>query len=280
LQKQASMLVQKFLFTLGLDRDRAVTKPFDGGQDIVGGFGPAEGLGVGIAGVDVGGDSGLQRGSRAVGAALDLLVGEQGKEALDLVDPRRGCRREVHLPAEPFGKPVADQFGLMARRVVDDDVDVEIGGYLLLDGIQEAAEFLRPMARHACVDDGSGLHVEGGKERGRPVPLIVMSAPFGLPWSHGQQRRGAIQRLDLRFLIDAQHQPVVRRVEIEADDIAHRVNEEGIGRQLEGFAAVRLQRKRPPDAMYGRDRQRARTPVSGGSRHRLQCRRHHFGTKG
>src|SRR4029077_362900 len=111
--------------------------------------------------------------------ALDLLVGEQGKEALDLVDPRRGCRCEVHLPAGSFGKPVADQFGLMARRAVDDDVDVEIGGYMVLDGVEEAAEFLRPVARHACADNGSGLDVEGGTERGRPVPLIVISAPFG-----------------------------------------------------------------------------------------------------
>ena len=72
---------------MGLDGDGAVTKSFDGGQDVVGGFGPAKGLGVGIAGVDVGGDSGLQRGSRAVGVALDLLVGEQCEAALDLVDP-------------------------------------------------------------------------------------------------------------------------------------------------------------------------------------------------
>ncbi len=84
---RSSILNQKFLSTLGLDGDCAVTKPFDGGQDVVGGFGPAKGLGVGIAGVDVGGDGGLRRGSRAVGAALDLLVGEQGEEALDLVDP-------------------------------------------------------------------------------------------------------------------------------------------------------------------------------------------------
>src|SRR6266478_427596 len=84
---RASVPNQKFLSTMGLDGDRAVTKPFDGGQDVVGGFGPAKGLGVGIAGVDVGGDGGLQRGGRAVGAALDLLVGEQREEALDLVDP-------------------------------------------------------------------------------------------------------------------------------------------------------------------------------------------------
>src|SRR5258708_1292637 len=86
-RKVASVLNQKFLFTLGLNHDGAAAKPFDGGQDVVGGFGPAKGLGVGIAGVDVNGDGGLQRGSRAVGAALDLLVGEQGEEALDLGDP-------------------------------------------------------------------------------------------------------------------------------------------------------------------------------------------------
>ena len=96
------------------------------------------------------------------------------------------------MPAEPFGEPVADQFGLMARGIVHDDVNVEIVRDMLFEGVEEAAEFLRPVARHAFADDGSGLHVEGGKERGRPVPPIVMSAPFGLPWSHWQQRLGAI----------------------------------------------------------------------------------------
>src|SRR5947208_874733 len=87
IDRSSSVPTQKYLCTLRLDGDRAVTKPFDRGQDVVGGFGPAKGLGVGIAGVDVAGDSGLQRDSGAVGAALDLLVGEQGEEALDLVDP-------------------------------------------------------------------------------------------------------------------------------------------------------------------------------------------------
>src|ERR1700746_1511779 len=85
----------------------------------------------------------------------------------------------MHMPAEPFGEPVAGQFGLMARGIVHDDVNVEIGGDMLFDGVKEAAEFLRPVARHAFADDGSGLYVEGGKERGRPVPLIVMGAPLG-----------------------------------------------------------------------------------------------------
>ena len=60
------------------------------------------------------------------------------------------------------------------------------------------------------------------------MTLIVMGAPFGLPGSHWQQRLGTIQRLDLRFLIDAEHQRVVRRVEIEADDVAHLVHKQRV----------------------------------------------------
>ena len=52
------------------------------------------------------------------------------------------------------------------------------------------------------------------------------------------------------FFIDAEHQRTIRRVEVEADDVAHLLDEQRIGRQLEGLAAVRLQRERPPDAMH------------------------------
>jgi hypothetical protein len=49
-------------------------------------FGPAERVGIGIAGVNVG-DGRLQFYGRPIRAASDLLVGEQGEKALDLVDP-------------------------------------------------------------------------------------------------------------------------------------------------------------------------------------------------
>src|SRR6266850_2423715 len=51
------------------------------------------------------------------------------------------------MPAKPFGEPVADQFGLMARGIVHDDVNVEIGGDMLFDGVEEAA---RPSSRLAA----------------------------------------------------------------------------------------------------------------------------------
>ena len=98
-----------------MDGDGTAAEPFDGREDIFGGLGPAEGLGIGIAGVDIGGDGRLQLLGGAVSAALDLLLAEEREEALDLVDPGRGGRREVRVPAGPLGEPVADQLGLVAR---------------------------------------------------------------------------------------------------------------------------------------------------------------------
>jgi hypothetical protein len=55
--------------------------------------------------------------------------------------------------------------------------------------------------------------------------------------------------LDLALLIDAQNQRSIGRVEIETDDIANLLEEQGIGRQLEGLGAVRLKAEGLPDAM-------------------------------
>ena len=73
----ASVLIQKFLSTLSLDGDGTTAKPFDRREDILGGFGPAEGLGIGIAGIDIGGNGRLQLLDGAVRTALDLLLAEE-----------------------------------------------------------------------------------------------------------------------------------------------------------------------------------------------------------
>jgi hypothetical protein len=52
------------------------------------------------------------------------------------------------------------------------------------------------------------------------MPAVVVSAPFRLVEAHGQQRRGPVQRLDLALLVDADHDRVLWRVEIQTDDIA------------------------------------------------------------
>lgn len=77
------------------------------------------------------------------------------------------------------------------------------------------------MAGEALADDLADLYVEGGEERERAMPLVVVGAALGLAGAHWQQRLGAIERLDLALLVDAQHHRAVRRVEIEPNDVAH-----------------------------------------------------------
>ena len=120
---------------------------------------------------------------------------------------------------------------------------------------QELAEFDRAVTLVAAADDLAGGDVQGGEQRGRAVPLVIMAAPLDLPWPHRQQRLGAVERLDLRLFIDAEHQGAVGRIDVEPDNVAHPrsgrgqalVDKQRVGRQLEGLGAVRLQAEGAPD---------------------------------
>src|SRR5271169_5304708 len=75
---------------------------------------------------------------------------------------------------------------------------------------------------------------------------------------HGQNRLGTIQRLNLALFIDTQHQGVVGRVQVEADNIAYLLDEEQVGRDLKAPAAMRLNCKRLEQTMHRRFRNPAR----------------------
>lgn len=60
---------------------------FDGSQNLVCGLCPLEGPRVSVVHVDEGADVGLELPDGCVDASLDLLSGEFGEPALDLIDP-------------------------------------------------------------------------------------------------------------------------------------------------------------------------------------------------
>ena len=78
------------------------------------------------------------------------------------------------------------------------------------------------------------------------------------------------------LLIDAQHHGMVRRVDVQADNVANLLNHQRVGRQLEGLAMVKTQPEGPPDATDGhateahRPCKRAGAPVRSAGRGRLQ----------
>ena len=238
--------------------DCSEAEPLDGGEDVIGGFGPFEGFGVLVCRVDVVEDGALQLLGGAMDAAPDLFVGQQPEPALDLVEPGGAGGCEMGLPARPFGEPVADRLGLVGPVVVHDDVDVEISRDVRLDEVEEFAELSGPMARETFADDLSRGDVEGREERGRAVALVVVAAPLRLPGAHRQEGLGTVQGLDLALFVDTENQGTIRRRQIQTDDVADLLHEEGIARQLEGLRAMRLQAEGPPDAMNGRGRVAAR----------------------
>ena len=186
----------------GGDVEGFETEAFYGGEDIVGGFGPAEGLWVGVDGVEVGSDRGLQFRGRAVDAAADLLFGDVGEEALDLIDPRAGGRGEVNMPSRPRAEPLSDRLGLVGGVVVHHEVDVEAARDIAFDLAQEAQELASAMTGIAAPDDLAGGGVESSEQAEGSVTRIVVGAPLDLARAHRQKRLRSVQRLDLALFVD------------------------------------------------------------------------------
>ena len=69
---------------------------------------------------------------------------------------------------------------------------------------------------------------------------------IGYPGNHRQDRRGALQSLDLRLFVYREDRRVRRRREVQADHVADLVDRQRVGRDLEGLGAPGLQAERPP----------------------------------
>src|SRR6202163_441067 len=200
-------------------------------------------------------------------AAANLTLGEQRKEALDLVEPGTAGRRQMHVPTRPAVKPVADGGGLVGCVVIDDQMHVKISRHGAPDLVEELAELDGAVAPVAFSDHSAGGNVEGGKQRGGAVTLVVVAAPRRLARTHRQHWLAPVERLDLRLLIDAKQDRMGWRRDVEANHIAHLGDKIRVGGQLEGLQSVRLQAEGAPNALHSGNRQAtgtrhaARTPM-------------------
>ena len=120
-----------------------------------------------------------------------------------------------------------------------------------LDGVEELDELLVGVARHAAADHGAVEDVEGGEQGGRAVTLVVVGHGAAFAGLHGQAGLGAVERLDLRFLVDRDDDGMDGRVHVEADDIFDLFSEGRVGGRLEGADPVGLKTVRLPDALHG-----------------------------
>jgi len=95
---------------------------------------------------------------------LEPASGQLGKKALDRVEPGGRGRGEVELKALVPSEPGANLGMLVPGVIVDNQMHVLLSRGLAIDRIEEADEFLVPMAAHALADDLAVEDVEGAAQ--------------------------------------------------------------------------------------------------------------------
>ena len=148
----------------------------------------------------------------------DGLVGDQGKEALDLSESRAVGGDKVYVPAGPGGQPGLDLRMAVAR---------------LASGQYRAMEY-----------------VQCRKQRRRAMALVIVGHAFGVAKAHRQHGLRALERLAQALLIHANGQCVLRRAQIQTDHVTQLLDEERIVGELETPGAMRLEAEQLEIALH------------------------------
>ena len=146
----------------------------DFGEDFPGGFGPDEGLWIGIVVFQVVVNGGFELGNGGEDAAPDALLSDQPEEALDLIEPGGRGGGEVQVKAGVLGQPCLDVGMLVGGVVVEDEVEIEFLRRLPIDRPQEAQELVVAVALHALSDHRAGGDIERGKQGSGAMALVVV----------------------------------------------------------------------------------------------------------
>ena len=135
---------------------------------------------------------------------------------------------------------------LVSGIVVDDHMHRLFLGHLGINDVEEADELLMAMALHTLADDLAFQHIKRCEQGRDAMTLVVVCDGAGTSLLHRQPRLGAVQRLDLAFLIDRENDGVVGRVDVEADDLFELGRKLGIVGQLEPADQMRPQAMSTP----------------------------------
>lgn len=114
---------------------------------------------------------------RAERSAADRLVSNQAEEALDQIEPGAVGRDEMHVPVRPSREPGLHSGVLLGAVVIDDAMNIQVGGDGFVDLAQEGQKLLVSMARLALGQNGAIQDVEGREQRRGAVVLVIVGTP-------------------------------------------------------------------------------------------------------
>lgn len=134
----------------------------------------------------------------------------------------------------------------MGRQVIGDHVNLSP---LRLAGHDVAEELDKGGARvprRRLPEHFARLRIQRGKQRERPVPLVLEAVPLGAARRQRQHGIEAVEGLDRRFLIHREHGRVVGRIHVQPDHVRRFGFEIGIIRLHVALEPMRLQARALP----------------------------------
>lgn len=178
----------------------------------------------------------------------------------------------MRVEAQVASKPVLDRRDLVRSVVAHRQAQEQFCRGGRVDRAQECEELLVSTPTMRFSDDLLGGDVQCRKQSRRTAAAVAMGTPLGHPGHHRETRLSANQGANFAFLMHTKNQGAIRRVQGQPHDTAYFLDEQKIGRGLEGLATVRLQAKGVPNPHHCALRQSCRlsrrttAPVCGCSR--------------
>ena len=203
------------------------------GEDLVGGLGPGEWVTALVPAVDEGADLGVEVLNGGEDSSADGRTVDDGEEDLDHVEPGGAGGGEGDVDVRGGLQPGAHLGGLVGCVVVHHQVQLLVG-VGARDLAQEDEQLGTAVAGLAGGCDAADDDLQGGEQGGGGVLGAVVGAPLDPARLHGQHRGGAVQGLDLRLLIDAQHHGIVRGRQVQAHHAGDLGDQLRVGGVLEG----------------------------------------------
>lgn len=246
--------------------------PLDFRQDVLYLGRPGERPGVAVVVCDESLNGGDEVGNALEDAPAEPLGRELPEPPLDEIQPRTAGRNKVHVEARVAGEPALDRGVCMGGVVVHDQVEVAVWRGLRVNQPEEPEPLLVPMLGQARADEVPRQELQGGEERGRAVPFVVVGHGAAPALPEREAGLGAVERLDLALLVSAQHQRALGGMQVQSHHIGQLLEESPVAAHLERVDPIRLQAVGLPDPVHGfrahadLDRQGPRTPVGGGGR--------------
>ena len=154
----------------------------------------------------------LEFAGAAVNAAAQLPFSKEREPAFDQVKPRTTGRGEVEMEARVSQQPTLDGRRLMRSIIVENQVQVQFARHAGVNGFQETTKLDSAVSPMELADDGAGLGIERSEHVDRTVTHVIRRAALGLAGAHRQQWLAAVESLNLRLLVHAQHQSLIRRI--------------------------------------------------------------------